>query len=269
MAMADSDRADRRHFYLLISMTLVTSCWHSALASRAIAFTYSRNFESLILRPAAMSKRAGATTSSQTKRTKTQQSLSGFFASNSKKTNEDVKSSEEISSDAPSTTSSGYKVFCDLDGVLVDFDSGVKKLFNGRAPDELPNQGMMWGSIHKASEFYAKLPWMKDGKFLWEELKNNLSTPPDILTGCPRRYVSFLFFYAFWFNCSIWFSNSSLSNPFLFFCVFAIFLSAIRVGQKNLRGAKKSWGCESIIWIWRGKSMLTKLRTAVDEGRMW
>ena len=56
------------------------------------------------------------------KKQKTQQSsLSGFFASSKPDT---------------STTKSEYKIFCDLDGVLVDFDAGVKKLFNGRSPGE-------------------------------------------------------------------------------------------------------------------------------------
>lgn len=56
------------------------------------------------------------------KKQKTQQSLSGFFASSKP--------------DTSTTSKSEYKIFCDLDGVLVDFDAGVKKLFNGRSPGE-------------------------------------------------------------------------------------------------------------------------------------
>ena len=57
------------------------------------------------------------------KKQKTQQSsLSGFFASSKP--------------DTSTTKSECYKIFCDLDGVLVDFDAGVKKLFNGRSPGE-------------------------------------------------------------------------------------------------------------------------------------
>ncbi len=65
----------------------------------------------------------------------------------------------------------------------MDFEAGVKKIFNGRAPDELPNQGMMWGAISKTPNFYSTLPWTSDGKLLWEELR---SLSPDILTGVPR-----------------------------------------------------------------------------------
>ena len=56
--------------------------------------------------------------------------------------------------------------------------------------DELPNQGMMWGAISKADQFYAKLPWTVDGKVLWNELKKNQTTNLDILTGVPRHNKS-------------------------------------------------------------------------------
>ncbi|KAL7533957.1 hypothetical protein ACHAXR_005550, partial [Thalassiosira sp. AJA248-18] len=94
------------------------------------------------------------------------------------------------SSSSSSASSSQFKIFCDLDGVLVDFDAGVKKLFDGRSPDQLPNQGMMWGAISKSDQFYARLPWTSDGKALWEELKCHASTTPDILTGVPRTNKS-------------------------------------------------------------------------------
>lgn len=109
------------------------------------------------------------------KKAKTQASLSGFFATASK------------SSSPADTTSSGYKIFCDLDGVLVDFETGVKQIFNGRPPNEI-NQGMMWGAISKADQFYTSLPWCHDGKALWEELKNIPGV--DILTGVPRHNSS-------------------------------------------------------------------------------
>eukprot|EP00571_Detonula_confervacea_P011929 CAMPEP_0172304280 /NCGR_PEP_ID=MMETSP1058-20130122/5704_1 /TAXON_ID=83371 /ORGANISM="Detonula confervacea, Strain CCMP 353" /LENGTH=240 /DNA_ID=CAMNT_0013015435 /DNA_START=71 /DNA_END=793 /DNA_ORIENTATION=+ len=131
-----------------------------------------------------MSKRSSsASQSQQSKKTKTQQSLSGFFSTSK-------SSSDDATTTTSSSSSSQYKIFCDLDGVLVDFDAGVKKLFNGRSPDELPNQGMMWGGISKAEKFYARLPWTADGKALWEELKNNHPTTPDILTGVPRTLKS-------------------------------------------------------------------------------
>ncbi len=74
-----------------------------------------------------------------------------------------------------------YKLFLDLDGVLSDFDHGVK-MATGRLPGEIPEK-IMWPLIAKTKDFYAKLPWMSDGRALW-----NFSIPfnPVILTGLPR-----------------------------------------------------------------------------------
>lgn len=140
------------------------------------------------------------------KRSKTQQSLTGFFTAGKKHHDDGGKNMSAVTnsvttpkvtttSPMSATTSSSallasspkplspYKIFCDLDGVLVDFEAGIKKLFNGRSPDQLPNQGMMWGAISKTPDFYSTLPWTSDGQLLWEELR---SLTPDILTGVPR-----------------------------------------------------------------------------------
>ena len=73
--------------------------------------------------------------------------------------------------------------------MLVDFEAGVKGLFGGRSPDELPNQSAMWAAIARADRFYATLPWTEDGRALWDELRNHPSTP-YVLTGCPRTKKS-------------------------------------------------------------------------------
>ena len=73
--------------------------------------------------------------------------------------------------------------------MLVDFNAGVKKICNGRTPEELPNQSIMWSAISRADQFYDRLPWTEDGKILWEELKNHPTTP-DILTGVPMTIKS-------------------------------------------------------------------------------
>ena len=73
--------------------------------------------------------------------------------------------------------------------MLVDFEAGVRGLFGGRSPDELPNQSLMWAAIGRADRFYATLPWTEDGRALWDELRNHPSTP-YILTGVPRTKKS-------------------------------------------------------------------------------
>jgi hypothetical protein len=77
------------------------------------------------------------------------------------------------------------QLFCDLDGVLADFDEGTKSLL-GKYPDEL-NQRLMWSTLKKYKTFYEDLQWMPEGKILWENIKKY---NPIILTGCPHGYPS-------------------------------------------------------------------------------
>ncbi len=72
-------------------------------------------------------------------------------------------------------------LYCDLDGVLVDFEQGVQDRF-GKNPREL-NQTSMWIGLRKTPKFYDNLPWMPKGKALWNIIKDY---NPVILTGCPR-----------------------------------------------------------------------------------
>jgi PAS domain-containing protein len=88
---------------------------------------------------------------------------------------------------ADSSLSSGknqYTVFCDLDGVLVDFDAGVRRLL-GKSPDQVPSK-RLWPAIHGAPHFYRDLPWMEDGEELWEALRRT-PFPLNILTGVSAR----------------------------------------------------------------------------------
>jgi hypothetical protein len=77
------------------------------------------------------------------KKAKQQQSLTGFLIGSTKDNSEGANGDDR--NDANDATFK-YKVFCDLDGVLVDFDSGVKSLFNGSSPNDVP-QSIMWGRI--------------------------------------------------------------------------------------------------------------------------
>jgi len=86
------------------------------------------------------------------------------------------------SSAAPSTAWAP-KIFCDLDGVLVDFDQGVQDL-TGKRPEQL-FQGTMWAAIAKEPNFYRNLGWMADGEELWEAIR---PLKPCILTGLPRTH---------------------------------------------------------------------------------
>jgi hypothetical protein len=77
-----------------------------------------------------------------------------------------------------------YTLFCDLDGVLVDFDAGVRKMFGKPAHQVPPNR--LWPAIHKSTHFFRDLPWMIDGEELWEALRKSPYTV-NILTGVSMR----------------------------------------------------------------------------------
>lgn len=92
-----------------------------------------------------------------------------------------IKSTTTSTTSAITTIKSKYKIYCDLDGVLVDFDKGVKKLI-GRYPNEV-SVPQLWSSIGKCSHFYRTLPWTRDGQQLWDTIR---PYQPSILTGIPR-----------------------------------------------------------------------------------
>jgi hypothetical protein len=72
------------------------------------------------------------------------------------------------------------RIFCDLDGVLVDFEQGVVEL-TGRKPGN--SNTRMWPAISKKSNFYRHLAWTSDGNELWEAIRH---LKPNILTGVSR-----------------------------------------------------------------------------------
>lgn len=80
-----------------------------------------------------------------------------------------------------------YKIFCDMDGVLVDFDGGFMAISKGVHPDTLPKNrfwAMFYGLVKNDERgYWAELPWMKDGKQLWSYIKKY---NPEILTAPPN-----------------------------------------------------------------------------------
>jgi len=73
-----------------------------------------------------------------------------------------------------------YQLFVDLDGVLADFDAGVYET-TGSFPHQLSPR-TMWPALARTPDFYARLPWMPDGKELWAFVS---PLDPVILTGLP------------------------------------------------------------------------------------
>ena len=76
-----------------------------------------------------------------------------------------------------------YKIYCDMDGVLVDFDKGYEELTGKRASFDTPKEEF-WAPIQKAgAAFWIKLKWMPDGKQLWNYIK---PYNPDLLSAPSR-----------------------------------------------------------------------------------
>jgi hypothetical protein len=75
-------------------------------------------------------------------------------------------------------------LFLDCDGVLADFDAGVRALL-GMSPHEFEGRhgkSEFWRRIAKAPDFYATLPEMPDAQLLFGAVEH---LDPTILTGLP------------------------------------------------------------------------------------
>jgi len=75
-------------------------------------------------------------------------------------------------------------LFLDADGVLADFDDGVRKLL-GASPKQYiakHGRGTFWKRLARAKNFYGKLPEMPDARQLFDGVKH---LQPTILTGLP------------------------------------------------------------------------------------
>jgi len=65
-----------------------------------------------------------------------------------------------------------YKIYCDMDGVLADFESGYEELTGIDLRGEFKKGDDFWDPIKVAGVgFWAGLKWMPDGQELWDYLK--------------------------------------------------------------------------------------------------
>lgn len=64
------------------------------------------------------------------------------------------------------------KIYCDLDGVLVDFVKGYYELTGIDISNQFLNDPKFWEPIkRKGYDFWVNLKWTKDGKKLWNYIK--------------------------------------------------------------------------------------------------
>jgi hypothetical protein len=82
-----------------------------------------------------------------------------------------------------------YLIFCDMDGVLVDFDKGYEELTGKNTKHhDVQDKNDFWRLLDKSLEekgleeydYWVNLPWMPDGKTLWSF---NAPYKPYVLTA--------------------------------------------------------------------------------------
>lgn len=86
-----------------------------------------------------------------------------------------------------------YIIYCDLDGVLVDFDKGYEEL-TGKPTHhaDVQDKQEFWNELYRGlkskkiseKEYWEKLEWMPDGKLLYSYIKQY---NPFILTAPSRN----------------------------------------------------------------------------------
>jgi cytidyltransferase-like protein len=82
-----------------------------------------------------------------------------------------------------------YKIYCDMDGVIVDFEDGYEKLTGKNIKgNHVKGDGDFWQPITDAgANFWINLDWMPDGEQLWKYIKNY---SPSILSAPSREKSS-------------------------------------------------------------------------------
>ena len=85
-------------------------------------------------------------------------------------------------------SSSSFFIYCDMDGVLCDFDSRVKELFN-KSPKQFSQKELIEAVNSKGVEFWSKMKWIEGGQELWNIISKynpSLLTSPGSFQYAPE-----------------------------------------------------------------------------------
>jgi 5'(3')-deoxyribonucleotidase len=81
-----------------------------------------------------------------------------------------------------------YTIYCDLDGVLVDFEKGYEELTGINIKQYVKGDASFWAHVdEEGPRFWANLEWMPDGHVLWDYIKKY---KPNILSSPSRSGTS-------------------------------------------------------------------------------
>lgn len=81
-----------------------------------------------------------------------------------------------------------YKIYCDIDGVLTDFDKSYFELTGIDLKNEFHDGPDFWDPINKAGvEFWSNMNWKEDGKRLWKYIQKY---NPKLLSAPSRQVES-------------------------------------------------------------------------------
>jgi len=83
------------------------------------------------------------------------------------------------------------KIYFDMDGVLADFDRGVRELCGLETPDQkniTPEwDDLMWEKIREVGHFYDRLELMPGAKEMFDTVYGAYEERCEILTGIPKE----------------------------------------------------------------------------------
>ena len=74
------------------------------------------------------------------------------------------------------------KIYCDMDGVLVDLLGSIKRHLGTTKLNQKIIDDFFYSEAGMGTEFWAKAGWESGGKHLWKYI---ISEKPEILSACP------------------------------------------------------------------------------------